>query len=151
MYLAVNPHDLNTDVVYNLDSAVEQVDTKNHKVFVFHMNTEVGTRLPLSLSLPNGVKYHLCIVARKWDRPHNCGWDAEVYSRHSGSFSGWWYQRRFDKIARHSSLFTTPICGTTYLLAYTWERIRDLQSLGTEFLIYIGVRTMFNAPFTDFL
>ena len=130
--------------VLYIDIAAEESDeiviaTQNHvnnihQVLIVNSFCQtINGAIQLSLDL-NGAIFQLRILLRTWNNGDK--WDGEVYSRHDDM--SWWYQRRNDKLARHSFLPDSLVENNMYYLVYVRVQETDIASLGSEFLKYLG-------------
>lgn len=72
------------------------------------------------------------------NRNTTCKFDGEVYCRHGGHHSGWWYKKRNMKRFIHSR-FPEVFCHSKkYTLVYCKKEIIDHKSLKHDFLKYLG-------------
>jgi predicted GIY-YIG superfamily endonuclease len=89
----------------------------------------------------NGNHFELRLVCSSYvfDDNGNSSFGGEVYARHGGPHSHWWYQQRKDSLCRHSEFDQNTLQnGISYYLVYVKSKETDEESIRHEYLKYLG-------------
>ena len=107
-----------------------------------------GMFIPMSLLNGDGI-FELRYLGCSW-RQDNCELCGEAYMHH-GNFNGqqhskWWYQKRNNLPVQVNDIVKLQLTTAGYVMCYVKVTRHNLDSLGREYISYIGGQSTYECP-----